>query len=1586
MIHEKQLRLTQRYYAFMLSLLMLFCILTLPSVSIAADANITATGRVVYTHDGQDEPVKGAKVTVYDYDFGEKATCMVPGTPIELCRTEMCSDITKDDGTFEIDGCSGSDLDVLCAPCYVNDQCSAITEAFPGLVDQCCHVMGDKCCLGYQEHACDLGDQYVEGMGQCCDGLYSFEDCEGLEKTPYGNNQCCIGVYNTGLCNGLDQNTSEGCCQPLDIRCDWTGCWCNGDTYPPHSECIGITRPIGHNCDPIPLVASGDWYEDHMECWAGLYDLDYPDPYVQVEAVSDAGAIKTQFLEFGGLTYCLRTPRHEQSRENGTNCSGLLCQRTINFGDVNGDIKPDNSLSCCDPCGVELDTCPFDVCGDIDVSTEDAAWHLQTRLYEAFTFIKDYESNLHPVDVIWPSSNAKEDQHSYAGPFGIHIHPNKGWNRETLYHEYGHKVQHMLLDLNMKDYYWNGICDHDPIYGHSTWRPEDGCPDGPRGTCENTTHFTEGWADFFAAVVSASLGYTAESYEYPYTFYSFDDTNPCWLGSDDDGNCDGCPQPDEDPRFVEGISAAVLWDIYDDTGWSTMVSGTLNSLNGVWGSSGRDVYAVGDNGTILHHYSQGWTPMQSNTSNDLQSIWGSSRANVFAVGSNGTILRFDGQSWSPMDSGITTTLHGIWGSYKADVFAVGSNGTILHYDGQAWSSMNSGTTTTLNGVWGSSGTDVFAVGNGGTVLHYDGQTWSSMNSGSPNHLNGIWGDKWGKVFVVGLQNTILRYDGQSWIPMDGGNPNNQYFGIWGSSGTDLFIVYGEGTLSGSLLILRPGCSILRYDGESCSSDAMAPAPYANCAMDGIWGTSETDIFAVGHWAHATFGGGFIVHNGHDNHDSDLSADHLRLPFSDIWNVIKNYDPPGSYFNVRWDTLGDFPFEIPVGIEIDLFEPRHPVTIDHIYAGFQLLYPDKINRISEIYHENHLETGNGADLSIADFTTSLGTSTVSAGESISVSDITSNASSGLATEVASSTVFFINHASTITRDDIESGRAIPIGERTVESLGPGSISEGTISVRVPHGISSGTYYLHACADATGNVFETDEDNNCMVGPQVAVQYPDTDGDGFTDDVDDDDDNDGSPDYADCDPLNPNIYPGAPNLEICDGLDNSCPPNGLIDEGLDADNDGVADCFDNCPYTYNPDQLDEDGNGVGDVCNSDADADGLPDVAEMGPGGDDPYYSGDDDTVPDRLQPHVKSQYTYDSAYYVTFAAPQGTGLTVEPIAPPTESQLCQTAQYPFGFFRITLTGLPAFPIDPEPITVVMYTHADTSSINQYLKYNPGNSEQPCFDFTCRGSQYSSCAIIDSNLNRIYLNFIDNQFGDLDMNAGSIQDPGGPAIDLTPPEVTIVTPLPNNALQDGVIFKADATDLSGIDKMYFFVREPGDGNDIPIGYEDLEATFNASTGLWEYPFETTLLQDGYYVILAKAIDNAGNEGWSQVRAFSIRNWAVLELLPSTPDNKAGRTMPVKFSLRISESVDPSMPFVYNEHLEIRIYECQNDSCSSKTIMQTSSFGNTATDYRIDLSGELYITNFKTDKKPEKYLVEIWRATNNFLVGSFNFETVK
>jgi len=219
------------------------------------------------------------------------------------------------------------------------------------------------------------------------------------------------------------------------------------------------------------------------------------------------------------------------------------------------------------------------------------------------------------------------------------------------------------------------------------------------------------------------------------------------------------------------------------------------------------------------------------------------------------------------------------------------------------------------------------------------------------------------------------------------------------------------------------------------------------------------------------------------------------------------------------------------------------------------------------------------------------------------------------------------------------------------------------------------------------------------------------------------------------------------------------------------------------------------------------------------------------------------------------------------------------------------------------------------------------------------------------------------------------------DTTPPSVAWVSPPSGNVLQDGVTFVVSATDSeSGVSSVTFSIREANGGNGIPGSFEDLPGIYDPVTGNWTLWFDTLQLPDGYYVVLVKATDNAGNVGSITV-PYSIRNWAVIKLLPATPNSKAGRTMPVKFSLRVSAAVDPAQPFVYNDDLTIKIYATSNPG----VILQTSTFGTGARNYRIE-NNTLYITNFQTSKVPMQYTVEIWRTDENWLVGSFTFKTVK
>ena len=184
-------------------------------------------------------------------------------------------------------------------------------------------------------------------------------------------------------------------------------------------------------------------------------------------------------------------------------------------------------------------------------------------------------------------------------------------------------------------------------------------------------------------------------------------------------------------------------------------------------------------------------------------------------------------------------------------------------------------------------------------------------------------------------------------------------------------------------------------------------------------------------------------------------------------------------------------------------------------------------------------------------------------------------------------------------------------------------------------------------ATGTICDNDLDDdgidddldNCPGYPTISQSDIDTDGIGDAcDDSDGDGFSDGIEIVAGTDPQDPCSYPGAADDDQ-DGVPN-CRDNcgrwnadqlDVDEDGLgdlcdtDDDGDGISASDDNCPSTYNPDQADEDSDGVGDACDDDdevidTDGDGVPDPEDNCPGIANPDQSDNDaDGIGDACDP-------------------------------------------------------------------------------------------------------------------------------------------------------------------------------------------------------------------------------------------------------------------------------------------------------------------------------------------------------------------------------
>ncbi len=262
--------------------------------------------------------------------------------------------------------------------------------------------------------------------------------------------------------------------------------------------------------------------------------------------------------------------------------------------------------------------------------------------------------------------------------------------------------------------------------------------------------------------------------------------------------------------YICGYGGFLMKTTDSGSNWSQETIPTREvCLNGIWGSSTSDIFAVGAHGVAWHYNGTSWSAMDAGTGKHLYAVSGASSSAVWAVGWNGTILKYNGTSWSPQTSGTTNHLRGVWAVDANTVYAVGFGGTILKTTngGTNWSSLTTGTSSNLYAIEGSSSSVVWAVGASGTIRKTtDGGTnWSGQTSPYSRYLTSISVKDSNNVWVGGQSSdaqTLISTSngGTSWSDQSGkvvwgtmGWPNNDVCvnGIKVHSNDEVTIACGE---------------------------------------------------------------------------------------------------------------------------------------------------------------------------------------------------------------------------------------------------------------------------------------------------------------------------------------------------------------------------------------------------------------------------------------------------------------------------------------------------------------------------------------------------------------------------------------------------------------------------------------------------------------------------------------------------------------------------------------------------------------------------------------------------------------------------
>jgi hypothetical protein len=129
---------------------------------------------------------------------------------------------------------------------------------------------------------------------------------------------------------------------------------------------------------------------------------------------------------------------------------------------------------------------------------------------------------------------------------------------------------------------------------------------------------------------------------------------------------------------IGGRSPTDIWAVGEsityhyDGAWKVVGEGINFSGNAVWTAPGADVFVVA-NGVIRRFDGVTWTPYFTGVI--MKSIWGTAQNDVFAVGENSTVLHFDGTNWSPVRVETTTVLNAVFGVGQTTLFVGGAAGT-----------------------------------------------------------------------------------------------------------------------------------------------------------------------------------------------------------------------------------------------------------------------------------------------------------------------------------------------------------------------------------------------------------------------------------------------------------------------------------------------------------------------------------------------------------------------------------------------------------------------------------------------------------------------------------------------------------------------------------------------------------------------------------------------------------------------------------------------------------------------------------------------------------------------------------------------
>jgi hypothetical protein len=275
------------------------------------------------------------------------------------------------------------------------------------------------------------------------------------------------------------------------------------------------------------------------------------------------------------------------------------------------------------------------------------------------------------------------------------------------------------------------------------------------------------------------------------------------------------------------------------TGWCWMNPRPQgHGLESVW-VKGKHMWAVGDEGTVLHHDGKVWTSVGLDGAM-LESVFATSPENVWTVGDKAMAFHGSGGRWTRVVLPVpeTVNLSAVWGTSETNIWASGAemtdgriHGKLLRYDGTSWKLQTVPDLTPddkkkkrgVRAVHGSGPDNIWIVGDEGMALRWDGKAWSATAPNTIDDLKAVFVSAPDDVWVASPRQ-LYHWDGAKWT-MAATPTMRNFTALWGTSGSDVWAIGMP--------------RAVRWDGKSWRNETMPSTARA------IAGVSTDDLWIVG---------------------------------------------------------------------------------------------------------------------------------------------------------------------------------------------------------------------------------------------------------------------------------------------------------------------------------------------------------------------------------------------------------------------------------------------------------------------------------------------------------------------------------------------------------------------------------------------------------------------------------------------------------------------------------------------------------------------------------------------------------------------